>query len=93
MSRMREKRADFVAGCLGGRVIAAGGLGQQHVHFSFRPLLLCPCGDLIAALRALVRGESSGGGCHSAGDFPLLQHLLAVNELAYTVLFFFSLYV
>lgn len=28
-SRMREKRADFVAGCLGGRVIAAGGLGQQ----------------------------------------------------------------
>lgn len=30
-SRMREKRADFVAGCLGGRVIAAGGLGQ-HIH-------------------------------------------------------------
>lgn len=28
-SRMREKRADFVAGCLGGRVIAAGGLGQR----------------------------------------------------------------
>ncbi|TRY96249.1 hypothetical protein DNTS_033465 [Danionella cerebrum] len=28
-SRMREKRADFVAGCLGGRVIAAGGLGNQ----------------------------------------------------------------
>ncbi|KTG05644.1 hypothetical protein cypCar_00000984, partial [Cyprinus carpio] len=27
--RMREKRADFVAGCLGGRVIAAGGLGNQ----------------------------------------------------------------
>ncbi|MEQ2247314.1 hypothetical protein ILYODFUR_008090 [Ilyodon furcidens] len=27
-SRMREKRADFVAGCLGGRVIVAGGLGQ-----------------------------------------------------------------
>lgn len=26
--RMREKRADFVAGCLGGRVIAAGGLGK-----------------------------------------------------------------
>lgn len=32
-SRMREKRADFVAGCLGGRVIAAGGLGE-HIHFS-----------------------------------------------------------
>ncbi|GLD45658.1 kelch domain-containing protein 8B [Lates japonicus] len=28
-SRMREKRADFVAGCLGGRVIAAGGLGNE----------------------------------------------------------------
>uniref|UniRef100_A0A8D0CKJ8 Kelch domain-containing protein 8B n=1 Tax=Scleropages formosus TaxID=113540 RepID=A0A8D0CKJ8_SCLFO len=28
-SRMKEKRADFVAGCLGGRVIAAGGLGNQ----------------------------------------------------------------
>ncbi|XP_076840754.1 kelch domain-containing protein 8B-like [Brachyhypopomus gauderio] len=28
-SRMREKRADFVAGCLGGRVIVAGGLGNQ----------------------------------------------------------------
>uniref|UniRef100_W5N688 Kelch domain-containing protein 8B n=2 Tax=Lepisosteus oculatus TaxID=7918 RepID=W5N688_LEPOC len=28
-SRMREKRADFVAGYLGGRVIAAGGLGNQ----------------------------------------------------------------
>ncbi|KAM6977406.1 kelch domain-containing protein 8B [Aplochiton taeniatus] len=28
-SRMREKRADFVTGCLGGRVIAAGGLGNQ----------------------------------------------------------------
>ncbi|XP_026515097.1 kelch domain-containing protein 8B, partial [Terrapene carolina triunguis] len=27
--RMREKRADFVAGCLGGRVVAAGGLGNQ----------------------------------------------------------------
>ncbi|XP_068816517.1 kelch domain-containing protein 8B isoform X1 [Struthio camelus] len=25
--RMREKRADFVAGCLGGRVVAVGGLG------------------------------------------------------------------
>ncbi|XP_029363274.1 kelch domain-containing protein 8B isoform X3 [Echeneis naucrates] len=29
MSRMREKRADFVAGCLGGRVIAVGGLGNE----------------------------------------------------------------
>ncbi|XP_019718688.1 kelch domain-containing protein 8B isoform X3 [Hippocampus comes] len=28
-SKMREKRADFVAGCLGGRVIAAGGLGNE----------------------------------------------------------------
>lgn len=28
-TRMREKRADFVAGCLGGRVIAAGGLGNE----------------------------------------------------------------
>uniref|UniRef100_H3ALU5 Kelch domain-containing protein 8B n=2 Tax=Latimeria chalumnae TaxID=7897 RepID=H3ALU5_LATCH len=28
-ARMREKRADFVAGYLGGRVIAAGGLGNQ----------------------------------------------------------------
>ncbi|XP_056130916.1 kelch domain-containing protein 8B-like [Lampris incognitus] len=28
-SRMREKRADFVTGCLGGRVIAAGGLGNE----------------------------------------------------------------
>lgn len=28
-SRMREKRADFVASCLGGRVIAAGGLGNE----------------------------------------------------------------
>uniref|UniRef100_A0A3B4ZTE4 Kelch domain-containing protein 8B n=1 Tax=Stegastes partitus TaxID=144197 RepID=A0A3B4ZTE4_9TELE len=28
-SRMREKRADFVAGCLGGRVIVAGGLGNE----------------------------------------------------------------
>ncbi|XP_065142101.1 kelch domain-containing protein 8B [Paramisgurnus dabryanus] len=27
--RMREKRADFIAGCLGGRVIVAGGLGNQ----------------------------------------------------------------
>ncbi|XP_075773481.1 kelch domain-containing protein 8B isoform X2 [Pelodiscus sinensis] len=27
--RMRDKRADFVAGCLGGRVVAAGGLGNQ----------------------------------------------------------------
>lgn len=27
--RMREKRADFVAGCLGGRVVVAGGLGNQ----------------------------------------------------------------
>ncbi|KAK5621493.1 Kelch domain-containing protein 8B [Crenichthys baileyi] len=26
---MREKRADFVAGCLGGRVIVAGGLGNE----------------------------------------------------------------
>lgn len=33
MSRMREKRADFVAGCLGGRVIAAGGLGQHLLSF------------------------------------------------------------
>lgn len=29
MSRMKEKRADFVAGCLGGRVIAIGGLGNE----------------------------------------------------------------
>lgn len=29
-SRMREKRADFVAGCLGGRVIVAGGLGEHR---------------------------------------------------------------
>eukprot|EP00063_Salmo_salar_P015165 XP_013990000.1 PREDICTED: kelch domain-containing protein 8B-like [Salmo salar] len=28
-SRMRDKRADFTAGCLGGRVIVAGGLGNQ----------------------------------------------------------------
>ncbi|CAL8279447.1 unnamed protein product [Boreogadus saida] len=28
-SRMREKRADFVAGCLGGRLIVAGGLGNE----------------------------------------------------------------
>ncbi|KAM9829244.1 kelch domain-containing protein 8B-like [Syngnathus typhle] len=28
-SKMREKRADFVAGCLGGRIIAAGGLGNE----------------------------------------------------------------
>ncbi|XP_076201982.1 kelch domain-containing protein 8B [Aptenodytes patagonicus] len=28
-TRMREKRADFVAGCLGGRVVAMGGLGNQ----------------------------------------------------------------
>ncbi|KAJ8394897.1 hypothetical protein AAFF_G00042520 [Aldrovandia affinis] len=28
-SRMRERRADFVAGCLGGRVIAAGGLADS----------------------------------------------------------------
>ncbi|XP_063063860.1 kelch domain-containing protein 8B [Engraulis encrasicolus] len=28
-SRMREKRADFVAGCLGDRVIVAGGLGNE----------------------------------------------------------------
>uniref|UniRef100_A0A8D2QJS6 Kelch domain-containing protein 8B n=1 Tax=Zonotrichia albicollis TaxID=44394 RepID=A0A8D2QJS6_ZONAL len=27
--RMKEKRADFVAGCLGGRVVAVGGLGNQ----------------------------------------------------------------
>ncbi|OXB78694.1 UNVERIFIED_CONTAM: hypothetical protein H355_002659 [Colinus virginianus] len=27
--RMREKRADFIAGCLGGRVVAVGGLGNQ----------------------------------------------------------------
>ncbi|XP_046755904.1 kelch domain-containing protein 8B isoform X1 [Gallus gallus] len=27
--RMREKRADFVAGCLGGYVVAMGGLGNQ----------------------------------------------------------------
>ncbi|XP_061592823.1 kelch domain-containing protein 8B-like isoform X2 [Cololabis saira] len=27
-SRMREKRADFVAGCLGGRIVVAGGLGE-----------------------------------------------------------------
>lgn len=26
--RMKEKRADFVAGCLGGRVVAVGGLGN-----------------------------------------------------------------
>lgn len=30
---MKEKRADFVAGWLGGRVIAAGGLGQ-HIYSS-----------------------------------------------------------
>ncbi|TWW56220.1 Kelch domain-containing protein 8B [Takifugu flavidus] len=28
-SRMKEKRADFVAGWLGGRIIAAGGLGNE----------------------------------------------------------------
>ncbi|XP_029457061.1 kelch domain-containing protein 8B isoform X1 [Rhinatrema bivittatum] len=28
-ARMREKRADFVSGFLGGRVVAAGGLGNQ----------------------------------------------------------------
>lgn len=28
--RMREKRADFVAGCLGGRVVAVGGLGNAR---------------------------------------------------------------
>lgn len=32
-SRMKEKRADFVAGWLGGRIVAAGGLGQ-HTHSS-----------------------------------------------------------
>lgn len=32
-SRMKEKRADFVAGWLGGRIIAAGGLGQ-HIYSS-----------------------------------------------------------
>ncbi|KFU89132.1 Kelch domain-containing protein 8B, partial [Chaetura pelagica] len=33
--RMREKRADFVAGCLGGRVVAVGGLGNQSCPLDF----------------------------------------------------------
>lgn len=28
--RMREKRADFVAGCLGGTVVVVGGLGNAR---------------------------------------------------------------
>ncbi|XP_046872886.1 kelch domain-containing protein 8B [Hypomesus transpacificus] len=31
---MREKRADFVAGCLGGHLIVAGGLGNQPTPLS-----------------------------------------------------------
>ncbi|KAK3518542.1 hypothetical protein QTP70_001611 [Hemibagrus guttatus] len=38
-SRMREKRADFVAGCLGGRVIVAGGLEASPL---FYPLWVSP---------------------------------------------------
>lgn len=42
-SRMREKRADFVAGCLGGRVIIAGGLGQQLCSVQcFPPTMFSP---------------------------------------------------
>lgn len=38
--RMREKRADFVAGCLGGRVVAVGGLGNAgHRHMAVFPSL------------------------------------------------------
>ncbi|XP_032554785.1 kelch domain-containing protein 8B isoform X3 [Chiroxiphia lanceolata] len=33
--RMREKRADFVAGCLGGRVVAVGGLGNARGNQSY----------------------------------------------------------
>ncbi|XP_053544929.1 kelch domain-containing protein 8B [Bombina bombina] len=33
-TRMREKRADFVSGYLGGRVVAAGGLGNQSSPLS-----------------------------------------------------------
>lgn len=53
-SRMREKRADFVAGCLGGRVIAAGGLGQ-YVHY-LAPL----CSFLSIKYRSVLLSNRDG---------------------------------
>lgn len=46
--RMREKRADFVAGCLGGRVVAVGGLGKgsRGMWWCSRPHPLWHISDL-----------------------------------------------
>lgn len=49
---MREKRADFVAGCLGGRVVAVGGLGNTW-------------GSRVAAFPSLY---SAADRCRSGGE-------------------------
>ncbi|XP_066527357.1 kelch domain-containing protein 8B-like [Hoplias malabaricus] len=76
-SRMREKRADFVAGCLGGRVIVAGGLGNQpsplgsvesynHVKRRWEPVAplpspRCSCTSLQTSNMLFVIGGVSQG--------------------------------
>ncbi|KGL99277.1 Kelch domain-containing protein 8B, partial [Charadrius vociferus] len=52
--RMREKRADFVAGCLGGRVVAVGGLGNAGGRHVPVPVL---CGTSVTCV---VVGSLSG---------------------------------
>lgn len=59
-SRMREKRADFVAGCLGGRVIAAGGLGQHILSFFHLFLLFCSM-NWLQRCASLKEGRTERG--------------------------------
>lgn len=80
-SRMREKRADFVAGCLGGRVIAAGGLGQHLHSFSLSLCSFLPIrsNTVLWPEKERKKGETEQQ-CRSSCDwFPMLQHLLSAN--------------
>ncbi|XP_060701042.1 kelch domain-containing protein 8A [Hemiscyllium ocellatum] len=74
---MRKKRADFVAACLQGRVIVAGGLGDQPAVLSSAealhptknrwerlppmPTARCTCSSIIFKNRLLVIGGVSHG--------------------------------
>ncbi|KFP10714.1 Kelch domain-containing protein 8B, partial [Egretta garzetta] len=73
--RMREKRADFVAGCLGGRVVAVGGLGLGD-----QPLL----GAMAGASKACEEGKAEPGmqGRCSCSSCPAPSLLFVIGGVA-----------
>nr|XP_009934952.1 PREDICTED: kelch domain-containing protein 8B [Opisthocomus hoazin] len=56
--RMREKRADFVAGCLGGRVVAVGGL-VPPMPPGRCSCSSCPAPSLLFVIGGVAQGPSS----------------------------------